>query len=554
MPTLEDLYRGEQAARMVAEAMAARLGRLQALTAALSRAITTDQVADAVIAHAPALMDATGCALALRSEDGKEYVPFRGAGTSAGVVGHGRRIPADTPGPLADALRGGSPVVLRSAEEWHARYPHLGEPAGSPGDWPQVVAPLAHGPVAGALCLSFPAGRAFGEEDRALLLAVAGLCAQALERARLYAAERRARQDSERVAEERQRAEAALRRSEGWFRRIVETAAEGVWVIDADSRTQYVNRRMGDMLGLAAPDMLGRYPSDFLFAEDLEEARNLFRLKRKGDDRPFDFRLRRTDGAAVWCRIANRPLFDDGGQFLGVLGLFSDVTDRKRLEEAVRFSERRYRTLADAVPGIVFTGEPDGSCDYCNQRWYDYTGLAVEETLGQGCRSAIHPEDRGRVEARWGAAARAGEPWACQYRLRGADGGYRWFLGRSMPLKDEGGRVVKWFGIATDIDDEKRLEAVMTEADRQKNEFLAMLAHELRNPLAPLRNGVYLLQGAVSQGPAAHQVLGMMERQVKHLVRMVDDLLDVSRLSRGKIDLRTGPLELAGVVAQAVET
>jgi PAS domain S-box-containing protein len=311
---------------------------------------------------------------------------------------------------------------------------------------------------------------------------------------------------------------------------------------------------MGDMLGLASRDMLGRYPSDFLFPEDLEEARNLFRLKRKGDDHPFDFRLRRTDGAALWCRIANRPLFDDGGQFLGVLGLFSDVTDRKRLEEAARLSERHYRTLADAVPGIVFTSEPDGYCDYCNQRWYDFTGLTAEQTLGYGCRSAIHPDDLGRVLARWEEASRAGEPWVCEYRLRNGGGGYRWFLGRSVPLKDEGGRVVKWFGISTDIDDQKRLEAAMTEADRQKNDFLAMLAHELRNPLAPLRNGVYLLQAAVPQTPDAQQVLGMMERQVKHLVRMVDDLLDVSRISRGTIDLRKGPLDLAGVVAQAVET
>jgi PAS domain S-box-containing protein len=554
MPTLDDLYRGEQSARRVAEEMAARLGRLQTLTAALSQALTTDQVADAIIAHGPALMGATGGTLALRTEDGSEYVLLRSMGSPTVVVGRGQRFPADAPSSIADALREGSPVVVRGPEEWHARYPHLGGLGQLSGDWPQVAAPLAHGQVAGGLCLSFPTGRTFGEEDRAVLLAVAGLCAQALERARLYAAERQARQDSQREVEERRRAEAALRRSEAWFRRIVETAAEGVWVIDAESRTQYVNRRMGDMLGLAAQDMLGRYPSDFLFAEDLEEARSLFRLKRMGDDRPFDFRLRRTDGAAVWCRIANRPLFDDGGQFLGVLGLFSDVTDRKRLEEALSLSERHYRTLADAVPGIVFTSEPNGFCDYCNQRWYDYTGLTEEQTLGEGARSAIHPEDRGRVEARWEEAARAAEPWVCQYRLRNADGGYRWFLGRSVPLKDEGGRVVKWFGISTDIDDEKRLESALKEADRQKNDFLAMLAHELRNPLAPLRNGVYLLKEEVPHSSGAQEILGMMERQITHLVRMVDDLLDVSRISRGKIDLRKGPLELAGVIAQAVET
>jgi PAS domain S-box-containing protein len=555
MPTLDHPDRGDPGARTVAEKLATHLDRLQAVTAALSQALTTDQVADVIVAHVPGLLDATGCALALRTEDGTEFAALCSTGSLAKLVAPGRRIPTDIPNPFADAWRGGSAVILRSPEECHVRYPHLSAPPGSPGDWPLVVVPLAQGGVAGGLSLCFPAGRAFGDEDWAVISVVAGLCAQALECARLQAAERQAREDGQRVVEERQRTDAALRRSEAWFRRIVETAAEGVWVIDAESRTQYVNGRMGDMLGIAAADMLGRFPSDFLFTEDQEEARNLFRLKRQGDDRPFDFRLRRPDGAAIWCRIANRPLFSDDGQFLGVLGLFSDISDRKRLEEAVRLSERHYRTLADAVPGIVFTSQPDGSCDYCNQWWYEYTGLAKEETLGYGCRSAIHPEDLAHVEARWGAAARAGEPWVCQYRLRHGGGGYRWFLGRSVPLRDEGGRVVKWFGIATDIDDQKHLEAAMNEADRQKNDFLAMLGHELRNPLAPLRNGVYLLQDeSLRHASTARQVVAMMERQVQHLVRMVDDLLDVSRISRGTIDLRREPQDLAGVIAQAVET
>jgi PAS domain S-box-containing protein len=554
MSTRDDLSRGEQRAAGVADEMATRLGRLQALTAALSQALTADQVADAIFAHGPNLLDATGSLLVLRTESGAEYVLLRSAGHPAAVLECWQRFPASIRSPIVDAVREGHPVVLRNPQEWHARYPHLSGPMGPPGDGPQVAVPLSHGRVAGGLCLSFPVGRTFGETDQAALKVAAELCAQALERARLYEVERQGRQDCERELEQWRQSGAALRPSEAWFERIVETAAEGMWVIDAESRTQYVNRRMGDMLGLAARDMLGRYPSDFLFAEDLEEARSLFRLKRKGDDRPFDFRLRRTDGTAIWCRIANRPLFDDGGQFLGVLGLFSDVTDRKRLEEAIRESERRYRTLADAVPGIVFSSEVDGSCDYCNQRWYDYTGLAESQTLGSGARSAIHPDDRRQVDARWAEAARAGEPFVCQYRLRNAAGDYRWFLGRSVPLKDECGRVVKWFGISTDIDDQKRLEAALEEAHRQKDEFLAMLAHELRNPLVPLRNGVYLLREAVSHAAAAQKLLGMMERQVKHLVRMVDDLLDVSRISRGQIDLRMGPLELAGAVAQAVET
>jgi PAS domain S-box-containing protein len=550
MPSLDDLYRGEQRARRAAEQTADRLGRLQTLTAALSQALTSEQVADAIISHGLAVMDTPVGILTLRSDDGAEFVLLRCAGYPPDVVERWRRFPADMPTPLADALRHGKPLVLKTPEERNARYPHLSQSAGPPPGT-LVSVPLAHGRVVGGLCLSFASGRAFDEEDRAFLLTLAGLCAQALERARLYEAERRARQEYEREIDDRKRAEAALGRSEQWFRRIVETAAEGVWVIDAGSRTLYANRRMGELLGLAADGMLGRFPNDFLFPEDLEEARSLFRLKRQGDDRPFDFRLRRTDGSAVWCRIGNRPLFDDGGQFVGVLGMFSDVTDRKKLEEALGTSERHYRTLADAVPGIVFTSEADGRCDYCNRGWYDHTGLTWEQTRGEGWQSALHPDDRGHYETRWAEAARAGEPFVCEYRLRAADGSYRWFLGRSVPLRDESGRVVRWFGSCTNIDDQKRLEATLKEADRHKDEFLAMLAHELRNPLAPLKNGLHLLQAASRDAP---QIVAMMDRQLNHLVRMVDDLLDVSRISRGKIQLRRVPLELSAVVTQAVET
>jgi PAS domain S-box-containing protein len=349
-------------------------------------------------------------------------------------------------------------------------------------------------------------------------------------------------------------AEAALRQSEERYRDLVENASDIIYAHDLAGNLTGWNRAGERILGYAADEVLGLNIAQLVAPEHLERARQMTSRKvAEGGRTTYELDVFAKDGRRVTVEINSR-LADRPGQAPQVLGMARDVTDRKRLEEAVRLSERRYRTLADAVPGIVFTSDPDGSCDYCNQRWYDYTGLAEAQTLGYGCRSAIHPEDLGRVEGRWEEAARAGEPFVCQYRLRNASGGYRWFLGRSVPLKDDGGRVVKWFGISTDIDDQKRLEAAMAEADRQKDDFLAMLAHDLRNPLVPLRNGVYLLQETVPHAPAAQQVLGMMERQVKHLVRMMDDLLDVSRISRGKIDLRTGPLELAGAVAQAVET
>ena len=139
-------------------------------------------------------------------------------------------------------------------------------------------------------------------------------------------------------------------------------------------------------------------------------------------------------------------------------------------------------------------------------------------------------------------------------RTRRYDGCYRWFVTRAVPLRDAEKRIVSWFGVTTDIHDQKELQEQLREADRRKDEFLATLAHELRNPLAPIRNSLQVLKMNRSSGAETEQVSEIMERQVAHMVRLVDDLLELSRISRGTIELKMEQVELATVLAHAVET
>jgi PAS domain S-box-containing protein len=229
------------------------------------------------------------------------------------------------------------------------------------------------------------------------------------------------------------------------------------------------------------------------------------------------------------------------------------VAEHKRAEEALRESEARFRQLADAMPQIVWVARPDGYTYYCNRRWYDYTGLTREETIGFGWAGRLHPEDHQRSLDCWNQAVRTGEPYEIDYRIRAADGSYRWFLGRALPVRDPAGHVLRWFGTCTDVDDKRRAEEALKEADRRKDAFLAMLAHELRNPLAPVRSAVEVLNRVGPAAPAAGQAREMIERQVGHMARLIDDLLDVSRISRGKVLLREEPLDLARLVRAAVE-
>ena len=197
---------------------------------------------------------------------------------------------------------------------------------------------------------------------------------------------------------------------------------------------------------------------------------------------------------------------------------------------------------------------PDGSIFWYNRGWYEYTGTTPAEMEGWGWQSVHDPEVLPTVVERWKRSIETGEPFEMVFPLKGADGQFRPFLTRVNPLRAAEGEILYWFGTNTDISEIKRMEEALREADRRKDEFLATLAHELRNPLAPIRNSLEILKLPRVDAETLEESRAMMERQVHHLVRLVDDLLDVSRVMRGKITLRKELVELATIVARAVET
>jgi hypothetical protein len=220
-------------------------------------------------------------------------------------------------------------------------------------------------------------------------------------------------------------------------------------------------------------------------------------------------------------------------------------------------------TLAEAIPQLVWTARPDGSVDYLNQRWVEFTGARA---LGHGWEAAIHPEDAARVRELWRGSLAGGVAYETEYRLRARDGGYRWFLARALPLRDSD-RIVKWFGTCTDIHDRKLLDEEREqmlgrarEDVRARDVFLAIAAHELRTPLTPLRLEI---EGVlrVARGRRADRLtpelvrarLGVVERQIGRMERLVANLLDVTRLTTGQFALQREEAELGALVQEIVE-
>lgn len=234
----------------------------------------------------------------------------------------------------------------------------------------------------------------------------------------------------------------------------------------------------------------------------------------------------------------------------------------QKAERAARESEERFRMLADNMSQFAWTADAKGSINWYNRRWYDYTGTTLKEAQGSGWKAVYHPDHVDRVAERMQRSWDTGEPWEDTFPLRDQGGNYRWFLSRALPIRDEQGNVVRWFGTNTDVSEQRemanqiaQMAEQLADESRRKDEFLAMLSHELRNPLAPIRSAVHLLrlQGH-SENPMQQQALAIIERQVANLTKLVGDLLEVSRVVSGRIRLDQQTVDLNQVLRQATET
>ncbi|MGD0472798.1 MAG: PAS domain S-box protein [Candidatus Velthaea sp.] len=254
------------------------------------------------------------------------------------------------------------------------------------------------------------------------------------------------------------RIEERLRANDERNRSILDTTQEGVWIVDAEGRTRYANRRFAEMLGYARPEeLLGVSAFDFFRAADHAMVREQLARRREGEVASKEYRFARRDGSDLWTITAASPIFNRNGAFVGSIGMVTDITERKSMEVRLATAAAEYQSLAEATPQIVWTAEPDGSFDYVNGRWTEYTGIAREHARGRGWMAAVQPSDRAGLQQAWQAALDGSSEIEVALRLRrAADDGCRWHVMRARPLFGTDGSVARWFGTLTDIHNERR--------------------------------------------------------------------------------------------------
>ncbi|RPJ71614.1 MAG: PAS domain-containing sensor histidine kinase [Acidobacteria bacterium] len=347
--------------------------------------------------------------------------------------------------------------------------------------------------------------------------------------------------------------ERALRDSEERFRAMVEAVPALTFEADAEGFNTFSSERWCAYTGMTMEETLGAGWIRAIHPDDLEAAAARWtEATRTSTLFESQHRLRAADGSYRWFIGRALPFRDASGRASRWAGSLTDIDDLVRAEQALRSSEARFRQLANAMPQLVWTANADGVVDYYNQRQAEFSGFE-ESPNGSRWAPVVHQEDRAATAAAWSHAVATGTVYEIEHRVLRADGIYRWYLTRGFPVTDASGRVVKWFGTATDVDVTKRAEETLREEDRRKNEFLATLSHELRNPLAPIRYALELLSGA-GHDEATARPIDVIGRQLKHLVRLVDDLLDVTRVASNKIRLRRRLVEFGPVLEHALET
>ncbi|MDE2482383.1 MAG: PAS domain-containing protein [bacterium] len=328
------------------------------------------------------------------------------------------------------------------------------------------------------------------------------------------------------------------------YRKLAEAIPALIWLSDADGRVLYANRRWADFTGIEIADLEPRELGERLFhPDDVQRVRDAWHRVADGSGWiEIEYRLRTRDGGFRWVLASVVPLRDEGGRVVQWLGTAIDIDEQKRGADQMR-------AMMESVPEIVFTSHPSAGVDYYNKRWYDLTGQSESEALGVGWQQVIHPDDLAGLIAIWSQSKSSGAPYSAEYRIRAAvDGSYRWHTVTSRPILDENGAIVRWIGVATDIDDQKRREAHLqylaeaSESLAESFEVEQRLVHVATLAVPEIADwcGIYLLRAdetfdpvAVAHGDAdrLHLAHEIMRRYPPHMTPAAREMFRTGRSS-----------------------
>ena len=372
------------------------------------------------------------------------------------------------------------------------------------------------------------------------------------------------------IALERQQAEEALQQSEDQLRLIADALPVLIAYIDSEQCYRFNNQAYEQWFGKSQAEVIGQHIRQILGESAYQAIQQYVEAALSGQEVTYEIAVPYEYGGKRWINATYRPHFGEQGEVKGFIALVSNITERKAAEEALRQSEERYRSLARATSQMVWTCNPQGEVITNQPDWRDYTDQSEEEILGWRWLDAIHPDDRDRIAKQWSDAIQTRNVYDTEFRLRRADGIYRYFNVRGVPVLSEDGDVREWIGTCTDITEKVQAEeairqlnaeleqrviirtAQLEAANQELEAFCYSISHDLRSPLRAI-NGFsrILLEEYLEQlDPEARRYQQLVRDNAQQMGQLIDDLLTFSRLSRQP--LRKQTVAIADLVRQVL--
>lgn len=341
--------------------------------------------------------------------------------------------------------------------------------------------------------------------------------------------------------EDQKRVQEILRAREQSWLQIVDNIPGLVATMGATGEVEFINRQILEYFGKTNEELKDWSRIGVVHPDDLPRVIEA-RIKSidEGSVYEVEQRIRRADGVYRWFQCRGLPVRNAENAITAWYLLLTDIDDRKRAEEALQSNERNLNLIINTMPAFAWTARPDGSVEFFNQRWLDYTGLSAEEARDWGWTAAIHPDDLERLTDYWQSIIATGEAGEIEARIRHFDGGYRWCLIRANVLRDESGAIVKWYGTNTDIEDRKRAEQKLQQSEKD----LLTITDAIANPIVVMEaDGTVLYANRVALDQA-----GLSSAEVKNdgFLSRVCHPDDIDRaLDRRSVGLQKGvPFEL----------
>lgn len=296
-----------------------------------------------------------------------------------------------------------------------------------------------------------------------------------------------------------------------------------------------------------------------IYELDRQEIKAAFdKAKEETGQFHFKFRIENSSDGLIWLEMKGNFLSKENKEQPAFLGIVKNVASEKNATQPIH-NEERFKELADSVPQLIWVADPNGKIEYYNQRWINYTGVNVGTAVSWS--DVVHIEEAEKSSQIWNHSLKNGSEFEVEYRLKSRlEGSYKWFKARGVPIKNDKGEIVRWFGTCTDIDELKTTQQQLGEALKARDQFLSLASHEIRTPLTALRLQSNLLTFGIANKDIkilSEESLKMMsvnvDRQVTRLAKLVDDLLDISRIKLEKFSLDRNASDLNDIICECIE-